>query len=97
AAYRLDALAYPLQKCLAVPIGNWSQIDRNGIVAALAGMPALTMPMGFSSPSPTAPIGVPMGLDLLARPFDEPKLIEIGYAFERVTQIREAPVTTEWE
>lgn len=92
AAYRLDALAYPLQKCLVVPVGEPGQIDRNGIVASLAGFSALTVPMGFSPPSATAPLGVPMGLDLMARPFDEPTLIEIGHAFEHAARVRKPPL-----
>ncbi len=91
AKHRLDALAYPLQRCLVVPIGSASQAQRNGILASLIGFPALTLPMGFSRPTPTAPIGIPMGLDLMARPFHEPLLLSIGHAFEQVTHARRAP------
>lgn len=87
----LDALAYPLQRCLAVPIGSSGQTQRNGILASLIGFPALTVPMGFSEPTPAAPLGVPMGLDILARPFEEIKLIGIGHVFERMTHIRRPP------
>ncbi|WP_340107130.1 amidase family protein [Pikeienuella sp. HZG-20] len=96
AAHGLDALAYPLQKCLVVPINGGGQIDRNGIVAALTGLPALTVPMGFSAPDASAPIGVPMGMDLLARPFDEPLLLGLGYAFEQITRIRKPPSRDSW-
>ena len=96
AAYRVDVLAYPLQKRLVVPIGSPAQADRNGILAALVGFPALTVPMGFSLPTDTAPMGVPMGLDLLARPFDESVLIESGYAFEQITKVRRAPFSGGW-
>src|SRR4030081_417514 len=39
----LDALVYPHQKCLVLPIGATFQKDRNGIVAAFAGFPALVV------------------------------------------------------
>lgn len=87
----LDALVYPLQRCLAVPIGSGGQVQRNGILASLLGFPALTVPMGFSRTSATAPLGVPMGLDFMARPFQEPLLLALGNAFEQVTRVRRPP------
>jgi len=53
------------QKCLVLPIGATFQKDRTGIVAALAGFPALKF-RGFSTPTADAPIGVPVGMELLA-------------------------------
>lgn len=96
AEHALDVLAYPLQKCLVVPVGAGGQAERNGILAALTGFPALNMPMGFSKPDDNAPLGVPMGMDLLARPFDEPLLLGLGYAFEQRTRIRKPPLHTLW-
>jgi len=43
----LDALVYPHQKCLVLPIGATFQKDRTGIVAALAGFPAIEVPPAF--------------------------------------------------
>lgn len=96
ARHEVDVLAYPLQKCLVVKIGEGSQRGRNGIVAALSGFPALTVPMGFSRPDSNAPLGVPMGLDLLARPFAEACLLQVGHAFEQAAQLRCGPQTTGW-
>ena len=91
ADHRLDALVYPLQKRLVVPIGDPDQIDRNGIIAALAGFPAIDVPAGFSKPTTTAPIGVPIGLDFLGRPWSEGRLIQLAYAFEQATKFRQPP------
>jgi len=55
------------QKCLVLPIGATFQKDRTGIVAALAGFPAIEVPAGFSTPTADAPIGVPVGMELLGR------------------------------
>ncbi|NYT85628.1 amidase family protein [Pollutimonas harenae] len=96
AEHALDALAYPLQKCLVVPVGAGGQAERNGILAALTGFPALNVPMGFSTPDLNAPLGVPMGMDLLARPFDEPLLLGLGYAFEQRARVRKPPLHTLW-
>jgi Asp-tRNA(Asn)/Glu-tRNA(Gln) amidotransferase A subunit family amidase len=69
---RLDALVYPHQKCLVLPIGATFQKDRNGNIAPAGGFPAIDVPAGFSAPTADAPIGVPVGMELLARPWQEP-------------------------
>jgi len=52
------------------------------------------MPAGFSEPSAQAPLGVPIGIDFLGRPWSEGRLIEIADHFERVTKIRRPPFAT---
>jgi Asp-tRNA(Asn)/Glu-tRNA(Gln) amidotransferase A subunit family amidase len=91
---RLDALVYPHQKCLVLPIGATFQKDRNGIVAALAGFPAIEVPAGFSTPTTDAPIGVPVGMELLGRAWAEPELIKLAFGFEQATHLRKPPVST---
>src|ERR1700676_4061505 len=41
---QLDSLVYPHQKCLVLPIGATFQKDRNGVIAALTGFPAIEVP-----------------------------------------------------
>jgi Asp-tRNA(Asn)/Glu-tRNA(Gln) amidotransferase A subunit family amidase len=91
AKYQLDALAYPYQKCLVLPIGATFQKDRNGIIAGLSGFPAIVVPAGFSSPTDSAPIGVPVGLEFLGRPWQEPELLMLAYGFEQATHARRPP------
>ncbi|KAG9204220.1 hypothetical protein G6514_001293 [Epicoccum nigrum] len=91
AANRLDAIIYPEQKNLVVKIGSPSQSGRNGILAALTGVPVVTVPAGFSEPSEEAPIGVPIGMEILGRPWEEEKLLGIAYAIEQLTKIRRSP------
>lgn len=88
---RLDALVYPHQKCLVLPIGATFQKDRNGNIAPTGGFPAIDVPAGFSVPTPDAPIGVPVGMELLARPWQEPELLMLAYGFEQATHARKAP------
>ncbi|MBY3555931.1 amidase family protein [Modestobacter lapidis] len=90
----LDLLFYPMQSRLVEPVEEQAQRDRNGILAALTGFPALTVPGGFSAPSATAPLGVPVGVEFFARPFDEPLLLAAGQDYEQATQHRELPPTT---
>lgn len=83
--HQLDALVYPEQKNLVVKLGAPSQSGRNGILAALTGSPVVTVPAGFSAPSADeAPIGVPIGMEILGLPFSEAKLL--GVAAQVTTQ-----------
>jgi Asp-tRNA(Asn)/Glu-tRNA(Gln) amidotransferase A subunit family amidase len=91
AEHRLDALVYPLQKRLVVPLTELNQADRNGILASVTGFPAITVPAGFSQPSATAPLGVPVGMDILGRPWSEGRLIELAYGFEQAVHARKPP------
>ena len=91
---QLDALVYPHQKCLVLPIGATFQKDRNGVIAALAGFPAIEVPAGFSTPTADAPIGVPVGMELLGRAWAEPELIKLAFGFEQATHLRKPPVST---
>ena len=88
------ALLYPHQKRLPVMIGEMNQAERNGILASLAGFPAITVPAGFSTPTESAPIGVPVGIEFLGPPFSEPQLLQITYGFEQATHARKPPQST---
>jgi amidase len=84
AGHQLDALVYPHQQRLVVPVGE-RQVGRSGVVASVTGFPAIAVPGGFSKPTAGAPIGVPVGIEFLGRPWSEPVLIRITYAFEQAT------------
>ena len=90
---RLDAIVFPHQKRLVVPIGE-TQVERNGALGSVTGFPSIVVPGGFSSPTPTAPLGVPVGIEFLGRPWSESVLIEIGYGYEQATRHRRPPPTT---
>jgi Asp-tRNA(Asn)/Glu-tRNA(Gln) amidotransferase A subunit family amidase len=90
AANRLDAMLYPHQKRLVVPIGE-EQAERNGVLSNSTGFPALTFPGGFSAPTSTAPIGVPIGLELLGPEWSEATLFRLAFAFEQATHARKPP------
>jgi amidase len=91
---QFDAIVYPLQKRLVVPLPETDQAERNGILASVTGFPAVTVPAGFSTPSPDAPIGVPVGMDILGRPYSEAKLLSLAYSFEQATHLRRPPEST---
>lgn len=87
---RLDAIMFPHQQRLVVPIGE-KQADRNGALGAVTGFPSIVVPGGFSSPTPTAAIGVPAGIEFLGRPWSEKLLLEISYSYEQATMHRRPP------
>jgi amidase len=89
---RLDALVFPHQRRLVAAIGE-VQSERNGALASVAGFPAIVVPAGFSVPTSTAPLGIPVGIEFLGKPWSEGVLLEIAYAYERGTAHRRAPAT----
>jgi len=69
-AFRLgEKTSDPLQMYLA---------DIFTVPANLAGIPGLSLPCGLAG-------GLPVGLQLLGRPFDEATLLRAGHAYERLT------------
>jgi amidase len=90
----LDAILYPLQKILVAPVTAEDQLERNGTLSNGTGFPAVTFPGGFSAPTATAPLGVPVGAELLGLDFTEAKLLAYAYAFEQASQLRKLPKST---
>ena len=83
----LDAVIYPTMRQQAAVIGE-PQGGDNCRLSPHAGLPAITVPAGFT------PDGLPVGLEMLGRAFAEPRLIALAYAFEQGTGHRRPPVTT---
>jgi Asp-tRNA(Asn)/Glu-tRNA(Gln) amidotransferase A subunit family amidase len=90
---KLDAIIYPHQQQLVCKTGE-SQQQRNGVLCSVTGFPSIAVPAGFSAPTPDAPLGVPVGMEIIGRPWSEPLLIEIAYSFEQASRFRRAPLST---
>ena len=69
--HRLEALAYPTMRRKPALIGD-AQAGGTCQLSASSGLPALSVPAGFT------PDGLPIGLELLGRKFDEPRLLAPG-------------------
>jgi aspartyl-tRNA(Asn)/glutamyl-tRNA(Gln) amidotransferase subunit A len=54
-------------------------LTRNTKVINFLGLPAMTVPCGFDTR------GLPIGIQLIARPFDEVSLLRVGHAYQRRT------------
>ncbi len=83
-AYKeVDALITPTSPTPAFPIGAKADplamylCDVYTIGVNLAGLPALSLPCGFSSG------GLPIGLQLIGQPFQEAELLSIANAYEQ--------------
>ena len=83
----LDALVYPTIRRRAAQIGD-PQRGSNCQLSATTGLPALSVPAGFTD------AGLPTGLELLGRPLEDARLLALGFAFEQSTQPRRAPAHT---
>lgn len=57
-------------------------------LSSVSGMPGMIVPGGFTSEN------LPVGIEFLARSFDEPTLFRIGSAYEHVSRHRKLPEST---
>jgi amidase len=58
---------------------------RNCDPISVVGYPAITVPAGYSKE------GLPIGLQIVTKPWEEGKLIGIAYNFEQATKVRKPP------
>ena len=90
---RVDVFLCPTLPFTATPVGAMKVVIENGVeedmlsaimqytgVPSLTGLPALAVPCGFD------PDGLPVGMQLIGRPFDEATLFRVGAAYQRLTQ-----------
>lgn len=83
----LAAIAYPPIAELPVFVGE-NQPGNNCSLSANAGLPALSLPVGFN------PDGLPVGLELLGAFRDDARLLALGHAYEQANTPRRSPTTT---
>ncbi len=86
-AQRLDAVVYPTVRRKAATIGE-PQRGANCQLSAVSGLPALSVPAGFT------PDGLPVGLELLGRGLSDARLLAFAYDYEQATRPRRAPAST---
>ncbi|KAJ5192100.1 hypothetical protein N7449_008242 [Penicillium cf. viridicatum] len=89
--YDIDALVYPHQRKLPVKIGAKEQSGRNGVLAALTGRPAICIPAGRSPKTASAVLGVPVGLELMGRLWEDDELLDIAERTEKILKGRAVP------
>jgi aspartyl-tRNA(Asn)/glutamyl-tRNA(Gln) amidotransferase subunit A len=93
-----DALLLPTTPLPACKIGDdletellGKKVDtfltyiRNCDPISVVGYPAITVPAGYSQ------TGLPIGLQIVTKPWEEDKLVSLAYDFEQATKIRKPP------
>jgi aspartyl-tRNA(Asn)/glutamyl-tRNA(Gln) amidotransferase subunit A len=87
---RVDAVLLPTSPEPAFPLGAKSEdplsmylADVFTITANLAGTPAVSFPAGFD------PAGLPIGVQLVGRHFDEATILRLAHAFQGATDYHE--------
>lgn len=84
----VDVLVYPTWTHVPAPLDRAKEEyrgDNSQLVAPATGMPAATVPMGFTAET------LPAGLQILARPYQEGMLFKIAFAYEQHTRRRHPP------
>ncbi|MGA2549483.1 MAG: amidase [Burkholderiaceae bacterium] len=89
---RVDFFLCPTLPFTATPVGAMTVVVENGVeedmlsaimqftgVSSLTGLPALAVPCGFD------PEGLPIGMQLIGKPFDEATLFRAGAAYQALT------------
>jgi aspartyl-tRNA(Asn)/glutamyl-tRNA(Gln) amidotransferase subunit A len=90
---RVDAIVAPASPTTAFKLGEKAGdpltmylSDIYTISVNLAGLPGLTVPCGFDrSGRPGGPPGLPVGLQLIGKPFDEATLLKTAHAYQQAT------------
>jgi aspartyl-tRNA(Asn)/glutamyl-tRNA(Gln) amidotransferase subunit A len=79
--------AFKIGEKVADPVAMYLS-DIFTIPANLAGIPAMSIPCGFKTvPKVPGTVELPIGMQLMARPFDEATMLRAAYAFEQETGV----------
>jgi amidase len=92
AAHTIDFLVYPTVQVIPPTRAQLASekytaltFPTNTVIAAQAGLPALSMPVGFTAD------GLPVGMELLGTPLGETKMLQFAHAWEQSARPRVAP------
>jgi Asp-tRNA(Asn)/Glu-tRNA(Gln) amidotransferase A subunit family amidase len=86
---RVDALALPVWTFPPVLLGDRGQSPMGGMtfIASALQWPAVVVPIGFIGEH------LPVGMQLVGRPWSEGQLIRFAYAYEQATHHRRPPAS----
>jgi amidase len=85
--YRLDVLVYPFKS--VPPPGHLEKgVDQDNPFSSVTGLPALLVPAGYTKKE-----NGPIAIEFLGRPFSEPTLFKLAYAYEQISRNRKQPPT----
>lgn len=89
---QVDILVCPSTPNVAPKIGGAKDnplfgyiADQLNIPGSLAGLPALSIPCGFSKPSDGTDVDLPVGLQVIGPQWGEQTIFNVGYAYQQAT------------
>ena len=92
ASQNLDALLFPNSQVLPPTrkeLDDWKwtvlTFPTNALIAAQSDLPSISLPAGFAEGN------VPVGFELLGRPYGEAELLKLAYAYEQEANPRKSP------
>ena len=92
AAHEVDFLVYPTVRVIPptrmeLEARKYSVLTfpTNTVIGSQAGLPSLTVPVGFTED------GLPIGMELLGTPLSEARMLQFAYSCERAFQARRTP------
>jgi len=95
AEHDLDALVCPDVQVIpplaeAIEAGELDTLTfpTNTVIASQSGCCAVSVPAGLTDN------GLPVGVELIGKPYDERTVLSLAHAFDRETDLREPPETT---
>jgi Asp-tRNA(Asn)/Glu-tRNA(Gln) amidotransferase A subunit family amidase len=86
--YQLDAVVYPYS---TLPPPKWDATGGGtggNSLASNSGLPSILMPTGYTAE------GLPIAIEIIGKPFDDVKLLQVAYGYEQVSKRRKPPTTT---
>lgn len=85
AKYRLDALVYPFKSVPPEPHMD-KGVEKDNPFSSIAGLPAVLVPAGYTKNE-----NGPIAIEFLGKPFSEPTLFKLAYAYEQMSKNRKLP------
>jgi amidase len=86
--YQLDAVVYPYS---TLPPPRWDAAQGGAAGNSLAsnsGLPSILMPTGYTG------TGLPIAMEIVGKPFDDVKLLQVAYGYEQASKRRKSPALT---
>jgi Asp-tRNA(Asn)/Glu-tRNA(Gln) amidotransferase A subunit family amidase len=86
--YRLDVLVHPFKSVPPEPHMTRG-VEKDNPLSSVTGLPAVLVPAGYTKKE-----NGPISIEFLGRPFSEPTLFKLAYAYEQASKVRKEPPTT---
>lgn len=87
--YRLDVLVHPFKSLPPERHEDRRVAEKDNPLSSVTGLPAVLVPAGYTKKE-----NGPIAIEFLGRPYSEPTLFKLAYAYEQTSKNRKIPPTT---